>query len=117
MWPVDNLSPAHSSDQDIVTPERIAKVCDAAADLLETDGWCQNKMHHLGHHCLVGALDLAAGGVCEPGLCKAVLDTLTTAEPGCSTRAALSRWNDEQTSRRPVVRLLRRTASAQRGTA
>jgi len=85
-----------------------------AAQELETSGWCQGEyMNDAGEHCLVGALQVAAG---TDGalLFDAKLAVLRQLEMQVGANASIINFNDEQGRRADeVIALLRETAEAQ----
>lgn len=93
----------------ITSNERVARHLDAAADLLETKGWCRGLFaDNQGRHCLAGALQsVGHHPSAYRGATDALVDTLRTqGEKG----AWITDWNDRQKDKRKVIRLLRTTS-------
>lgn len=82
-----------------------------AADLLERNGWCRERLHApTGEYCLVGALLTARGlasGLAYSEASERVAQVICPNEIGFPD---LISWNDKQESAEPVIAALRAAA-------
>jgi hypothetical protein len=108
-------------------------VLNEAGDIIESGGWCRHGFQNGDRHCLGGALTAAVRAIVpEPDAAFATpydtpsnlsgpagevyhqalraVERRLTRDYGDTSSAYY--WNDKQTDRRKVVRLLRRTARA-----
>lgn len=91
----------------------VADVLLRAADVLETDGWCQlTGVDSKGRRCIVSALGLASGEGAGSGQLWAQANLAVLRQLG--NDLLLSAWNDERgRTADEVTALLRATAEAQ----
>lgn len=104
--------------------EARAILLEKAAEVLETDGWCQRVKHAPdGSHCLMGAIEEARikGAPQVYGfydtLCRLAEFGQEIPESGPTTPISLVMWNDAPgRTKDEVISLLRRSAAELRGT-
>jgi len=84
-----------------MTRTQAQKDCLAAADLIEKKGWTKGKVKYRGRFCLMGAVSEVTRSHERYSAVNGLLWNLLSGEVPIM-------YNDRQTTRKPVLQLLRR---------
>lgn len=89
-----------------------AAVLNRAADYIEAHGWTRGAYDRDGRVCLLGAISKARSSASTPERLAGTLACMEALHRTIGCRGTLTRWNDAQKSRKPVIAALRAAAQA-----